>query len=530
MNVFRKISESLDSAEEYDKLDRLVAYCKKNKYLFCDKQFPPKPESLFGDPPHPEYNNQFEKVDWARPKNIFGSQPYHLFNNINPSDILQGSLGHCYFMCSLSAIAEQPELVKRLFKYDTLNEFGVVGVWLNINGGWRMYVLDEYLPVNKDSNPKTLSFSRSVENELWVMYLEKAYAKAYGSYFDIIGGDPVHALRDLTGAPYEYACDFDDLSAVWKKLLNYNDTNFIFVGWTKSTTVVEEKSASGLVSGHAYSILNVQEVKDSTGKLARIMQIRNPWGRFEWTGDFNDKSPLWTPELKKKLGVQERDDGLFWMRIEDFIKDFGGIGILKIMPDYFFDSVMVEQSLEDKSGKSVFRLNVPSDTVGTISLDQVDSRIVDEKEYTYSYFRVTLARIESNKVIETVCTVASPDRNIFIETELKKGTYVILVEGYWMTDFVRSFCVSTYTRDKVQLYSLNLNASAFDTLEYLAWKTFLIRNKSQLTPDGQRTINGDGPVHLEQYKYKSPTGYFVLYCTFNNSKSQPAQLTYKLNY
>jgi len=33
------------------------------------------------------------------------------------------------------------------------------------------------------------------------MLLEKTYAKAYGSYFRIVGGNPANALRDLTGAP-----------------------------------------------------------------------------------------------------------------------------------------------------------------------------------------------------------------------------------------------------------------------------------------------------------------------------------------
>ena len=36
------------------------------------------------------------------------------------------------------------------------------------------------------------------------MLLEKAYAKLYGAYDKIEAGLAGHALRDLTGAPYQY--------------------------------------------------------------------------------------------------------------------------------------------------------------------------------------------------------------------------------------------------------------------------------------------------------------------------------------
>ena len=43
--------------------------------------------------------------------------------------------------------------------------------------------------------------SKAHGNELWVILIEKAYAKLHGSY-ERIGRGMVHeALRDLTGAP-----------------------------------------------------------------------------------------------------------------------------------------------------------------------------------------------------------------------------------------------------------------------------------------------------------------------------------------
>ena len=52
----------------------------------------------------------------------------------------------------------------------------------------------------------------------------------------------------------------------------------------------------GLLPGHAYSLLQVKEYQNN-----KLVCLRNPWGQFEWQGDWSDKSNLWTEEAKAAL-------------------------------------------------------------------------------------------------------------------------------------------------------------------------------------------------------------------------------------
>lgn len=72
----------------------------------------------------------------------------------------------------------------------------------------------------------------------------------------------------------------------------------------------------GLVDAHSYGLLKVAEVKDRFDDPVRLVCLRNPWGDFEWNGDWGDNSDCWTDEIKNQVGWTD-EEGLFWMSFKD---------------------------------------------------------------------------------------------------------------------------------------------------------------------------------------------------------------------
>ena len=127
-----------------------------------------------------------------------GIQDIAIFKDIQPDDIIQGQLGDCWLLCAMSAMAERPALIERIFDTKEYNEGGVYVIKFCKNGEWQSVTIDDYFPCFPNGGPM---FSRGNGNELWVLLIEKAYAKVHGGYKAISGGLPYEGLMDLTGCP-----------------------------------------------------------------------------------------------------------------------------------------------------------------------------------------------------------------------------------------------------------------------------------------------------------------------------------------
>ena len=88
----------------------------------------------------------------------------------------------------------------------------------------------------------------------------------------------------------------------------------------------EQKQDTGLVAGHAYSILDAKRFPSAKVSL---LQLRNPWGSFEWKGAWSDNAPEWDkhPTIKKLCNHVSADDGTFWISLEDFVEQFNNVDV-----------------------------------------------------------------------------------------------------------------------------------------------------------------------------------------------------------
>mmetsp|Transcript_8610 Transcript_8610/g.8569 ORF Transcript_8610/g.8569 Transcript_8610/m.8569 type:complete len:676 (+) Transcript_8610:23-2050(+) len=432
-------------------IDRIRANFEAQQVPYNDPQFPPQASNLAKDFSVMPYSDQrlWKSYQWKRASEMY-SQPIKVFNNIDPNDIKQGSLGDCYFLSTLSAIAEFPNRIQKLFDTQEYQPSGCYTVNICDQGIWNDFVVDDYFPY--DPKQKKCAFSgpniQSGVSELWVLLLEKAWAKRFGSYWAIDGGFAQDALRDLTGGPCEVISIEDD--SLWQRVLTADQRNFII---TASSSGDEGNGDAvnelGLVTLHAYSVIAAREVTSRRGP-EKLLQIRNPWGEQEWQGDWSDNSDLWTPELKQELGWSNVNDGTFWMAYDDFADYFSNVTICRVHDDYYYEALHYTQS---KDAFAVFKVTLANPGETYFISTQVDDRVFGEESgYQYSPTRIIAAKLnenyareQGNRLTYITATGNFEDRDVWVVSELEAGTYLIYVEVDWLENFTNQLGFSVYS-------------------------------------------------------------------------------------
>lgn len=244
--------------------------------------------------------------------------------SISSEDIQQGSLGDCWLLSGLAAIADKfPSEIPRCIVYSAPDhDYTIVKLH-------NTYIaVDHVIPVVfKNGTPvRALAPKLSGEREYWPIVVEKAFIKYFGSglchvectlmnkhkrmnrrvrtsgyhYSDIHGGFPRWVFMIIFGVNLQ-SLNTASQGSSWVDVLGR--PGLVACACTsleQNDSVLDQ----GFVYGHAYSILGVDPQR-------KLIRVRNPWGQYENT-DYDD-------------GV---NDGAFWVNEQVFRKRFPTICLL----------------------------------------------------------------------------------------------------------------------------------------------------------------------------------------------------------
>ena len=446
---------------------KIYENCNQSNKNFVDPEFQPDISSIL------EKNNSI-KIDawsdfvWKRPMDFFEGS-YWIFSKedfdstflkkqtlrksstlaaIDCDDIVQGSLGDCYFLSSLSSLAELPQRIRKLFISKKVNEtVGAFCVNICHEGEWRAVYIDDYFPCFPDGSGPAFSKSPTGQNELWVLILEKAWAKLYGNYERIEAGLTREVLRDLTGAPTKVVWT-DDPNA-WSEILDGEERDYIMTaGANDSCEIPKELLMKGMVSGHAYSLISAYEFRGE-----KLVKMRNPWGKGEWRGPWGDADPIWnsvSQEDKDRMGYKKSEDGSFFMNLQYFKRIYGDVQICMIEDHYKY----VSKSITTKKKNGVYHeFEVKTEGKYYITILQKSTRKMNDPNYKYSQGKIVLGMKNDND-LEFINARQLTHREVFIECQLKLGIYVLYCKVDWQCSSEDNFVLSSYGVDDIVFHAI----------------------------------------------------------------------------
>ncbi|BCS04469.1 uncharacterized protein AKAW2_80270A [Aspergillus luchuensis] len=161
----------------------------------------------------------------------------------------------------------------------------------------------------------------------------------------------------------------------------------------------------------------------------RLLRLRNPWGKKEWTGAWSDGSEQWTPEWMEKLGHRFGNDGISY---DGLLKKYQHFDRIRLFNDDWtvtqqWTSLNVPWSATYHSTKFVLEVKTAGPAV--IVLSQLDERYYKGLSGEYDFdlkFRLQkegeddyFVRSHGNELMW---------RSVNVEVDLEAGRYHVLMK------------------------------------------------------------------------------------------------------
>ena len=217
-------------------------------------------------------------------KYLWGPNKAH--SDITPEDINQGYIGNCWLMAAVSTLAERENRITNFMISDKVDtKAGVYAMNMYTLGVPFTMMIDDQMLMLGDN---TIFAGLGKDGSIWGALVEKAFAKYYGNYERLVGGLMADAVSALNGSPAEsishsafgYNTESKTADDMWKIITEARAGGDIVTAGSKNCGNHNSSTGEGVACSHAYSVLATHELKNASGGLvARLVKMRNPWGK-----------------------------------------------------------------------------------------------------------------------------------------------------------------------------------------------------------------------------------------------------------
>ena len=477
---------------------------------FIDETFPPNENSLLSKNSKGEYNDRangayYEMMlnylyppsnhQWKRVRDIKKGEWKLFEGKIEFEDVKQGSLGDCYFLSAISALTKYPNLLIEKFRTTKYTDIGYYEVVLFVDGEWQIVFVDDYYPIDGDEFP----FAKPNNNELWAILLEKAWAKVNGGYSNIIGGIVSEVLLALTGFPSEYIQNLSgSISPIslFEKIKQASEDGALMGcgSYPNSRGDGSQANELGIIYSHNYTLIEAKGINEDD---IYLLKIRNPWGNVEWQGDWSDKSEKWTDKYKKIFHHEDKEDGIFWMSIDDYVKNYNDTSICHIFYGAKVRSYTIDCE-EYFKHPLVFNLHMVKKGKMGISLlvrDRRFNRNIDVRED--HPFSLLIFKYDDNRRISNFKGLRGWFQNIEINEELDEGYYLIWI--YLPYEFISlgdnfKYTLSFISKEDFKSKFIAIDKE-FQTIRKLLIEHYKSQNEFEIASCNQFIISCPQDIH-----------------------------------
>jgi hypothetical protein len=429
------------------------------------------------------------RYSWSKLRDILEANKLNVFKDTRdlPSDVVQGELGDCYFLSVLAAFAEEPKIIADLIDPKGKGSDGAFTANVIIHGEPVTVVVDDEFPVANDIK---LAFAGINENSgnIWPLILEKAWAKCNKSYEDIIPGNSADAFEFLSPAPYNtYYHNSETRPTLFETIRDAQKKGFFVLADITETasTNLESLSRLGLITNHAYTVINTAVLRKNNGSEIKLLKMMNIWGTNEWVGDWSDTSSKWTQEFKKEVGLEPKEDGIFWMSYDDYLQFYTTTHICKIHPDFEYKTTKFKSSKANNEPLNLSKVVVRQPGSGYFLVNQKNTRIyrnLKDPEYENPFCNMVVFRDDDKNGYTFIGSESGKLDRLYVECEnLLPGTYYISVtfpqpgagfalqQNFENIDFDINFRVGVYSSQK-QLNVEPLNEKEIEEVSGFAFE------------------------------------------------------------